>query len=792
MGRTSYSCNFYSHKNPKICLCEHLKSVEQLCELFTNGVVLFDNFSICGETVDKQKIVGSAKLIALSHDLGKATEFFQDYLLKDGRSSFRNRHSLISAVIGFKAAQKIFGNESVISYLVYTVIKNHHSDLGDFLDNFVLDEQDTVILKEQWESIDKDKFKNLLLKIRYPLDFLAIESLFKDNLILNEIRRSKIKVRRLLGKNNNQKLYFLFTLLFSILIDADKSNTAAKGLSVHHMFNRQDIPSDIVEQYLKDYIEPNAGKSKINKLRKETYKYVINKVNDEKHFYVLDAPTGMGKTLSVLSFAVKLRNRVYKKHGYLPRIIYAMPFLSIIDQNAEVVSDIFEKILKRRPYSNEVLVHHHLSEILFETKEFENLETNLSKNLIESWNSEIVITTFIQLFYSLFTNRNKMLKKFHRILNSIIILDEVQAIPPVYYKLIRKTFAYMSETFGLYVILSTATQPLILQNCAVRMPEKSEVNYSLIDRFVIETNNNKIAFDDFVEKLAEDLKKNSDKSFLVIVNTISYAEKIFDAISKSKIYGDLVYLSSFVTPSERKERIDKIKDENDKRKIVISTQVVEAGVDIDLDIVYRDLAPFDSIVQSAGRCNRNGLTKCGRVNVFEIIDERGRALWSYIYNLYALERTKKLLENRRIDEIVSRQLSVYYSDDISSIISQKKSNDILEAIEKLRYHIVADFRLIEEDLERFPVFIETDEALKKGVWRKYEQIAQIEDKFKRRDEFLKIRKEFYDYIVSIPAKILQVNAPPLVYGFYFVKNNQLDEFYNRNTGFIRNGQNAIW
>ncbi len=786
MAEISSSCNFYSH--PNRCLCGHLLVVKDLSSLFAKEIV-FRKFEIYGETIEKSKFTKCSELIALSHDLGKATEFFQKHILKGETGSKRSSHSLISAFIGYIAAKEKF-TDSVLPYILFAAVKNHHSDLEDFLSNFVLDESDAELLVAQWDSTDKFKFSRLLERISFPMGTDKLKEYFKKDMILKTVRNAKREVRKLLS-GNSENFYFMFNLLFSILVDADKADASSGANVKRNVFSRKRIPANLIDKYLEEYIEPASGKTRLNELRKETYRASVSKTDTGKHFYVLDAPTGIGKTLTSLSFALKLREKVQKEKGYIPRIIYAMPFLSIIDQNAEVMFDVFRKVLGREAYSNEVLVHHHLAGMTFKTSEFES-DDGFGANLVESWNSEIIITTFIQLFYSLFTDRNKMLKKFHRIPNSIIILDEVQAIPPIYYKLIRETFGYMGENFGNYIVLSTATQPMILKGKPTVIP--GSIDYSEVDRFEID----KYRYDTLqsdAEELSryviKDLEGNPEKNFLIIINTISYAEQIFEQIRNSGASGELIYLSSFVIPKERKRRIKKINNKNGKRKIVVSTQVVEAGVDIDLDVVYRDFAPFDSIVQASGRCNRNELRKSGVVKLFSIKDKRGKELWSYIYDLPSIERTKKLFEDTPIDELCVRKLAKEYAKSMDEIVSQSKSDEILAAIRRADYRQIKNFQLIKEDVSRVPVFIETDEYGAQ-IWERYCEISKIPDRFERKNKFLKIRKDFYDYVVSIPERILKGNSPPLVNGFFYAGMSQITEYYDEDTGFKRRTGDVFW
>jgi len=194
-------------------------------------------------------------------------------------------------------------------------------------------------------------------------------------------------------------------------------------------------------------------------MRQIAYEEATNKKIDlSRKIYSLNLPTGMGKTLIGLSFALKLKDKL-KQNDIMPRIVYALPFLSIIDQN----SNIFEEVIKSNGISADsklLLRHHHLSDVYYKIDEDE-LEPDKAEILIEGWNSEIIITTFMQLFHTIITNKNRGIRKFHRLANSIIILDEVQSIPTRYWALMRKIFDVVTEMLNAHLIISTATEPFM-------------------------------------------------------------------------------------------------------------------------------------------------------------------------------------------------------------------------------------------------------------------------------------------------------------------------------------------
>jgi len=241
------------------------------------------------------------------------------------------------------------------------------------------------------------------------------------------------------------------------------------------------------------------------------------------------------------------------------------------------------------------------------------------------------------------------------------------------------------------------------------------------------------------------------------------------------------------------ERIKEIRDKG--VKILVTTQLVEAGVDIDFDIVYRDLAPLDSITQSAGRCNRNWRNEKGEVNIISLKDEK-KNYSSYIYDSILLDITRKILtDNKVISEKDYLGIIEKYYYEITEKKSKDISKDLLNAIYSLKYKSedeskgISDFKLIEEDYQKVDVFIELNNDAK-NVWTKFELIKENRDLFERRLEFNQIKGNFYNYVISISVKAK--NIPPEVLGFRYVNMESLNDYYDDKTGFKTDSEALIW
>jgi len=770
------SSNLFSH--PEKLLEDHLKGVATLAEYFCTGLTVPDIATLL-------KVI---RIASLCHDIGKSTVFFQDYLKSSEKDKEKlkkieeTQHSLLSAVIAFYCVKSIIGNNdnsNLYPLFSFVIVRRHHGNLKNLINEAIISEKDKKLMLKQIDNIDIEKY-HILIQNLIP-EGLPINPTIKMvsewvNDISKELRIYKKVVRE--GELSSHH-YIILNLLYSILIDADKSDVVINGIK---SFQRQ---SDVITESLIDNFKTKSPfeKSEINKLREEAYQEVASKkVDIKKRIYSINLPTGLGKTLTSLSFALKFREIIKNKtNNVVPRIIYSLPFLSIIEQNALV----FENVLNENnifPYSNIFLKHHHLSEIFYKTKAGDEFESNAAKIMIEGWNSEIIVTTFVQLFHTLFSNRNRSLRKFHRISNSIIILDEIQSIPIKYWLLVKEMFKLIAEKLNVYFIFVTATEPLIFGREEIVNLVEKEKYFQSINRVVIKPF---IENDITLEELFNKFPIKNNKKYLFILNTISAAKSFYEIASKDP--HESTFLSTHIVPKERIKRIRDI--QKGKYRIVVSTQLVEAGVDIDFDVVVRDIAPLDSINQSSGRCNRNNNSGKGTVHVVSIKNSNNRRFSTFIYDPVLLDITRNLLNDHHvIDERNFLNIIEEYYKQTSDKKSQHESREILNAIDKLRYDsidgtatAISDFKLIEENYRKRDVFIEVDQEACE-VWKNYLQILNIKDIYKRKELFDKIKADFYKHVVSIPES--SKNIPPIVCDVHYVSHNELSDYYDYRTGFI--------
>jgi CRISPR-associated endonuclease/helicase Cas3 len=640
------------------------------------------------------------------------------------------------------------------------------------------------LLRRQAEVIQHvEELDSALCKMHLPpfSEFMNEFGRDDDRPIMNPI-----KAIAQLSKENQRSFsepllpIFTINLSLSALVDSDRMDAAQLNFP-----EREAIQTQSVEEHVKDLSEhakqTRKADSNVVEGRDLLFEILSRRASevplDGPRIFSITAPTGYGKTLAGLNFALKLRDRLISRN-FSPRIIYVAPFLSIIDQNIDVIRQALKIGLKQ---SNLLLAHHHLAEMNYTEKEdeFSTLDSEL---LIEGWNSEIIVTTFIQFFYSILGIRASQLRRFHNLENAIVLLDEVQSIPHKYWRLVRDVICFLSKQIRTFIILMTATQPLIfdqnqIEELAKTFPQayqKSRVNLQ------IKTDSG-IPIDKFREEVNGLIDAAPSRSFLLVMNTIRSATYIYHSLNTSR---ENYYLSASLVPKQRRERLDRITEALDKREpiVLVSTQVVEAGIDLDFDAAIRDIGPIDSIVQVSGRCNRHALRDPTQspVYVYDVIDDEGLEFGKQIYGSYLIEKTKEVLTESRI-KLDPLQLSSAYYQKVRMGASELESAKLLESMHRLDYQGLANFKLI-DDQDSVSIFVEIDKEAE-DIWQRYEAILNRSEGLQAKEEFLQIRQSFYDYIVNVREK--DVHKLDRARGFYRIPHSGIHEFYDAETGFRR-------
>jgi CRISPR-associated endonuclease/helicase Cas3 len=814
MESESYSFKLKSH--PDKLLVDHLRKVGQLSRRTIKDKSL--------NIDEKDLLIDVAYLMGVTHDLGKATSFFQEYIIEKDEKKKRSlkakentHHGLLSAFFTYAVIREYLSQSKIkgglsdyMPILSFLAVKRHHGNLMNAMDEISeVDAEKEKILKvaeEQITSMDNNKIElDEILALLLSEEKINL-TINVDNIISFVLQHASEEIgwkEKRLVRHLNRKIdlypYFITQFLYSALLDADKTDAGLGGKDL----DRLDLPADLVDQYRerKGFI---SDRNNINSLRNQIYEDAMVGIKDwdlDNRIISLNVPTGTGKTLTSLSFALKLRDRLKNEKNFTPRIIYALPFLSIIDQNYQVFEDVVTQGGDLKD-SRLLLKHHHLADVDYKTEDDNEYEAKESLLLLEGWNSEIIVTTFWQYFYTLFSNKNKLLRKFNKLVNSIIILDEVQAVPHQYWQLIHDATKMLCEKFNSYVVFVTATEPLIFDEALGEIKEitqNKEEYFRGLDRIeLIPRIKTALTLEEFKVMLEKDLLDNPTKDFLIVLNTIGSANDVYNFVRDLELDDtEKFYLSTNVIPKERLERIRKIKesrekgDDNEssrKRKVIVSTQLIEAGVDIDADMVYRDFATMDSINQVAGRCNRNSAkADKGTVSIFILKDDR-KEFYKYIYDPFLISKTLDILKPIKgpIKESVFLELNNKYFKAVKRGMGDGKSKENLAFLSQLSFQDLSKkFKLIEEDYPKVNVFVELDKTASE-IWNKYQDLRMEKDINERIRKKLAIRKDFSEYVISAPEKYAH-NLIVKDSDMGYISKDELPNYYDKETGFMRAG-----
>lgn len=759
--------NCYSH--PDKLLIDHLTKVNNI----GFGIHKKLNLSF---NLGKNVFYNLLRNCLLFHDFGKATKYFQEYLScsinnqKYNENKELTRHSLISAVYaGYKTYKET--NDYKLSIICFIVILKHHGDLENIKDNVFF--KDTNVLKIQYNSINWEVFKELNVE---KFEWGEVESYLSSLWLISQ------------NINFTSEDFFLIKYLYSILIYSDKNEVVfGDSLENNRLFDKI---TEIIPNYKNNKFKDKSDNYLIT-LRESFYQKSVKKIRSlEKipDIIFINVPTGLGKTLTGLQVAFE----ILKKENNIERIIYAVPFTSIIDQIEENINEIFSiNNLDAKEY---FLKHHHLTDPKVKIDEDWFFEGEKGQFFIENWDKPLILTTFWQIFNTIFLGDNKLNRKFHKLANSLIILDEIQIVPLKYWKLIRDILLFMTEKMNCKVIYMTATIPLIFtknekkDSISIKL-EDEEINF--LDRYAINIINNlQLIKEEYIfEHIRTELNNNKNKNFLFVLNTIKESLIFFDKINELK--GEdhkIYYLSTNIIPKDRKKIISEIKEKINKNEkvILISTQIIEAGVDLDFDIVYRDLAPLDSIIQTAGRCNRNNRMK-GNLFLFSLLNEKGQKYSSFIYDDLSLSPTISILNNKTSfneNELIA--ILNNYFNEVQQRMDNNIYSKIIKDIETLNFRSVSDnFKLIEE-VPDILLFIEKDEKATE-ILDKYKKLKEHYKGYEFKNKFLEIKGEFYEYILSKKLRKDQLNILSCfeeIGNFYLVSKELVSQFYNTQKGFL--------
>lgn len=520
-------------------------------------------------------------LIGILHDKGKEKRDFQNYILDmNGIPGHKNwtQHGKQHAYVGGIIAKKLYGLSAY--NIIINQIVSHHTGLHDY------DEIENIINQDIPSEVNTNIEKTIL-----------------------GVPNFKIQAA---------DYHHLARMLFSCLVDADFLDTeefmdeASSALRKNKATLNDLLP--LLEDKLKE-LKSKADLSDVNVIRNKVLQQCIKMADTSIGFYSLTVPTGGGKTLSSLAWAMKHAIRNGQK-----RIIIAIPYTSIIVQTASILRSIFGE--------ENVLEHH--SNVNPEQIKDENLQEKM-KLATENWDYPIIVTTNVQLFESLFGNKPSVCRKLHNIVNSVVILDEVQTLPMDYLQPVVDSMKSFNKMFDVSFLFTTASQPVLsglIEGCNPRATFKGidQIAEIIPDDFKLHDKLRRVKLSIYKEgktydEVAELLSKH--KRVLCIVNTRRDAKELYKRLPQE---GVTLHLSKMMCPEHICETIDTIKNslkkESNEIIRIVSTQLIEAGVDMDFPVVFREEAGLDSILQAAGRCNREGKQESSTTFVFSLSKER--------------------------------------------------------------------------------------------------------------------------------------------------------------------------
>lgn len=551
---------------------------------------------------------------------------------------------------------------------------------------------------------------------------------------------------RLLQTGWNEEDWYRARLLASMLTTADRMD--AMNLEP---FRYEKPERKLTYAQITGALPP----SDISGWRKQLAQVVLDKVNKMENggMYTLSLPTGAGKTLLGIEAALRMHPKT---------IVYCLPFISIVDQVSEIAQNLFPKVQQ----------DHHLIE-----------GENAFIQAYRYWNEPFIVTTFAHFWEILYSPRMNDTMNFHRLKDAFVILDEVQSIPSDYWTGFGKTLQFLSKKMNTTFLLMTATQPEIIEGIELSRPVAALSRSPAPNRYVV-TRVGRAPLETLPSLVPE------SGSGLVILNTRQSALSAYRMIAQEERDRKLFFLSRWVTPADRSQRLNRVKQSLSEgcECLLVSTQVVEAGIDLDFQWVIRDMAPLDSIVQAAGRCNRNRSASLGKVYVPEFITEKEHPFTSYVYDSRHLSATRKTLPES-FSEKESAPLIRQYYQELRQAVSQTGAwYDITIGNWGNRYSLIR--KRIPEAL----VLIESDGH----VHDLFEQIRTLSKDYKSLDTRKRLWNRLQRHAIDVSNELMQnwireTNSflvdetcpavEELEEGIYIVRSQGVGEIYNEETGF---------
>ncbi len=610
---------------------EHLLDTKKLAEDWGHP---FELNYVCG-------------LAAMLHDMGKYSDAFQSYIKRAAAGEKVKRGEVDHATAGGRLLFEMLKGKApqqLLGEVVSNAIISHHGNLHDYIhgeDSPFLQRVELKVLDEY--EVCKNRFFDEVIS---EVDFKNyVESASQQ--LMSYLER----VGQTLVNST-----FLTKLVFSILIDADRTNT--------RQFEEKEVDSSLavdlqtlkgnLERHLSSLTDNRSTVSTINVLRQQMSEQCMQYAERPSGVYTLSIPTGGGKTLASLRYALH-----HASHHQKKRIIYVVPFTTIIEQNAQVARSVL---------NTEEIVEHHSNVIQLDDASEDEMSLQAKLSLAkDNWDAPIIFTTMVQYLNTFYAKGNRNTRRLHHLSEAVVIFDEVQKVPTKCVSLFNESLNFLKDGLSSSVILCTATQPA-LDFVKHRLTSDGEMIQELatvIEAFkrteieVVPDGFDTHRLDLFVRD-----KANVHQSVLIILNTKTVVRKLYESLQPSFSEEEIYHLSTSMCPAHRKNILQKINQrlKRGERVICISTQLIEAGVDVSFQCVIRSFAGLDSIAQAAGRCNRHGEVDKRTVYLIDHVEES-------VSKLTDIAKGQEIVKRLVVD--LERDLNAYGGELLSPLAMQR-------------------------------------------------------------------------------------------------------------------------
>jgi CRISPR-associated endonuclease/helicase Cas3 len=667
-----------TESHPGKLLTKHLEGVAELMMMLAKQA---------GIRIEPELLLS----VALTHDIGKVHADFQAYLHDKGAGI---NHAKPSAWFTYSLVHNLWTAE---------VVCRHHTHLYD-----------VEGIGAEWmlnaEALCKEQQRMASLVPKWPWRLKEADR--------KAIREFFMEYSDTIGMEK----WFEVRTMYSLLVTADRM----EAIGVEQLTYRT-MPA-----FQWPVLEPSSFMMDEWRTHVQAVCFAQAKTITKPGVYTLTLPTGAGKTLTGLAIA-----REWSERLGLNTMVYALPFISIVEQTTQEAKKVFGPECIQEDHS---LAYGGQGE---ELKTPGEVAWRRMSALFRYWREPIILTTLVQLWDALFNSRANHTMNFHRLHNAVIILDEPQTIPAKYWENFGRVLAYISQQCHTYFLLMTATQPHIpahgeLAPVGLTFPYIRHEYKILPEKYQLAA----------LPNLLTDHVPLRQEAGMIVVNRKKIALDVYRLLSAMNMEAEIFFLSGWVTPWRRQRTLKQLKALGKKRHYLVATQVVEAGANLDFGWVFRDLGPLDSIIQVAGRCNRHlNRPQPGIVVVAELLSDTGQPFWQKVYDEVLIDSVKQVLSKYTCfnEQDVPRIIDEYYR-----LAKETTPEPIFEKLVKGCWNSIPN--LIPDDgRDNIMMFVEED----KSVWPIIHRLQTETWDLENRDEKKRLTQQLQQFAIEIPAKLFK-------------------------------------